>query len=233
MTATPPLWDSVQAWILAGGRSSRMGADKALLRVHGTTLLDAALAAVSRCGAVVVVGPDRDTLAARDEHPEHGEEADTPPAVVVREDPPHSGPVEGLRAAAAATGRAVSPTWTLLLPCDLPHPDEVVERLLVAIDAHPQAEAVARRRGGRMQWPTGVYRTDRLLSALTSDAVSLGRVLGGLEPVAVDDDDRTLDDLDTPEDVLAHERLCSRGAADTAPTHRIPTRPLSSRGGPR
>lgn len=49
---------SVTAFVLAGGQSSRMGSDKALLTFHGETLLARALnVAAAVAGRVVIVGP--------------------------------------------------------------------------------------------------------------------------------------------------------------------------------
>lgn len=50
--------DSVTAFVLAGGRSSRMGCDKALLLFHGETLLQRTLqTAEAAVGKTVIVGP--------------------------------------------------------------------------------------------------------------------------------------------------------------------------------
>ena len=46
--------------VLAGGRSSRMGRDKALLEIDGCTLLDRAVALLHEAGAAtVIVSGDR------------------------------------------------------------------------------------------------------------------------------------------------------------------------------
>src|ERR1039457_4772589 len=52
---------SRMGFLLAGGKSSRMGADKAFLDVRGQTLLDRALTVMGDvCGKVTIVGdPDK------------------------------------------------------------------------------------------------------------------------------------------------------------------------------
>jgi molybdopterin-guanine dinucleotide biosynthesis protein A len=50
--------EAITGFILAGGKSSRMGTDKALLTVHGKTMIDHAIAeARSICDDVLIVGP--------------------------------------------------------------------------------------------------------------------------------------------------------------------------------
>jgi molybdenum cofactor guanylyltransferase len=50
--------DPITGFILAGGKSSRMGTEKGLLSVHGKTLIDHAIAqARSICDDVLIVGP--------------------------------------------------------------------------------------------------------------------------------------------------------------------------------
>ena len=75
------------AFILAGGKSSRMGEDKAFLRLNGKSLLETARELVSHvCGKVSVVG-DRARF---------GPEA-------IEDVYPDSGPLGGIHAALAAT----------------------------------------------------------------------------------------------------------------------------------
>jgi molybdenum cofactor guanylyltransferase len=50
--------EAITGFIVAGGKSSRMGTEKALLTVHGKTLIDHAIAeARSICEDVLIVGP--------------------------------------------------------------------------------------------------------------------------------------------------------------------------------
>src|SRR6185437_8567303 len=69
----------LRAIILAGGASTRLGADKPEQLVGGRRLLDIAVTAVADADAVVVVGPPREVPTG---------------VTVVREDPPGRGPVD-------------------------------------------------------------------------------------------------------------------------------------------
>lgn len=85
------------AVILAGGRAGRLGGiAKPLATIGGTTLLDLAIAAVPAGSEIVVVGPPELRVPAE--------------VLLVREDPPFSGPVAALAAGVAALRSAVPPT---------------------------------------------------------------------------------------------------------------------------
>lgn len=156
----------IGAIVLAGGRGARLGGvDKAGVELDGERLVDRVVAAARARGAdpVVVVGPGRPAL---------------PDAVVVREDPPFSGPLaalvaglEALSAAVAPPGAAAAavphpgPSWTLLLSCDLVDPAGVCGELTAALSSG-SAEGVdgmlLRDPEGRRQWLAGLYRTEAL-----------------------------------------------------------------------
>jgi molybdopterin-guanine dinucleotide biosynthesis protein A len=70
--------------VLAGGRSSRFGSDKAMAMLDGRPLIDHAIAAGPHCAAVVVCGRD---------HPGHVCLADRPA--------PDMGPLGAINAACA------------------------------------------------------------------------------------------------------------------------------------
>src|SRR5512146_799952 len=96
----------VTAFILAGGRSERMGQDKATMRLaSGRTLLENALAVTGTiAGQVGIVGP-RQKYAA---HAWVGE--------IVEDAFPDRGPLAGIHAALAKT----TTEWNVILAVDLP-----------------------------------------------------------------------------------------------------------------
>lgn len=186
------------AVLLAGGRASRMGGvDKPGLLVDGVSMRDRAIAAVVSVGAspVVVVGPEPAASgASRD-------------AVRwVREDPPFSGPAAAVVTGLTAEG-ADATEWTLLLACDLPHPDIAVARLISGIPALPPESdgACLVDETGRAQWLAGAYRTAALVSA-ASALPDGGRdqpvraLLAGLSVELLTDSGAGARDVDTWED---------------------------------
>jgi len=94
--------ENVTAFVLAGGRSSRMGADKALLSFRNQTLLARALeTATAVAGRVVIVGP-------RERYAAYGD--------VVEDSYSDCGPLAGIHAALAASQTELN----LMLSVDMP-----------------------------------------------------------------------------------------------------------------
>jgi molybdenum cofactor guanylyltransferase len=93
----------VEGFVLAGGRSSRMGRDKALLQVDGRPLVEVALDKLRRMGVAAprIAGAQTDLSS-------H--------ARVVPDLHPGCGPLSGIEAALAATTRPLN----LFLPVDMP-----------------------------------------------------------------------------------------------------------------
>ncbi len=92
----------ISGYVLAGGRSSRMGRDKALLELAGKPLVEHALIKLRRiCAEVAVLS---------------GSAALERFAPVVRDLHPGCGPMSGLEAALAHA----SHDWSLVLPVDVP-----------------------------------------------------------------------------------------------------------------
>ena len=184
----PPL----AAIVLAGGRSTRFGADKLDVDVHGTPLVAHGIAAAAAAGAsVVVVGPGREGIPAD--------------VVVVREDPPLSGPY-----AAVATGlAAIDPAAevVLVMAGDLVDPGAMLPRLLDALTAAGAADvAVAVDPSGLRQPLLAAYRVLPLLGGVAGvDPTNRAarELLDGLHVVEVRDDAGATRDIDTPDDLAA------------------------------
>lgn len=154
----------VDAIILAGGRSSRLGGvAKASLLHDGRTLLQLAIEAARLTdGAIVVVGPDAETtepVRFVREHPAFGGPAAAIAAGLraLREEEPSSAP---LRSPGRSRGVAV-------LACDMPGAAPALAVLLetaaLAADPEPGVDGwIVVDAGGRDQPLLGVYRSDAL-----------------------------------------------------------------------
>lgn len=196
--ATPLPHDAV---LLAGGRASRLGGvDKTALVADGATLLDHALAAASGAAQVVLVGvrPDADRQALLG-----------PDTIIrTREDPPFAGPVAALAAGLAAV--PIGTAWTLVLACDLVHPERATALLLDAAGATaPRDGCIAVDEDGRRQPLLALYRTEALGDALDRlreasgglEDLSMRRLLAALDLVEVPLPSVLCADIDSAEDV--------------------------------
>jgi molybdenum cofactor guanylyltransferase len=185
------------AAVLAGGASTRMGRDKATLAVGGARLGEIALAAAARVAdPVVLVAPE-------------GHPARRLPARVVAD--PGLGPL----AALAAALDALDAGHVLVLAAD--HPGLRVELLAHLAGIAGRGEAVACRRGPRLEPLVAVYERVPALAAARARLAgaagdrSLLGLLAGLRTVVVeepewrplDPDGRSFVDLDDPADLAA------------------------------
>lgn len=132
----------LSAVLLAGGRSTRFGSDKASLIWRGETLMDRGLSVLSCVTSNVRVslpaGTDQDPRA-WDDVRERG--------IVIEDDPPGVGPAGGLHAALKTSSSA----WLLLLAIDLPRvgvPE--IRRLLAAPRGPSGVVAGVMRTGGNL-----------------------------------------------------------------------------------
>jgi molybdopterin-guanine dinucleotide biosynthesis protein A len=114
---------SIEGFILAGGKSSRMGTAKAELMIGGISMIDRAarvLSSIAAGGITVVGGPRNSThglLSIPDPDPVIGSELNT-------------GAIVGVQAAfAAARG-----DWIAVLACDLPFVSGELLQMLARID---------------------------------------------------------------------------------------------------
>jgi molybdopterin-guanine dinucleotide biosynthesis protein A len=189
----------VAAAVLAGGASRRMGRDKATLAVGGVELASVALAAAARVADPVV-------LVAPEGHPARRLAA-----------APVADPGRGPLAALAAALAALDADHVLVLAGD--HPGLRVELLAHLVGLAAGAEAVACRRGPRLEPLVAVYRRAPALALararLAEEAGdhSLTGLLAGLRTLvveeprwrALDPDGRSFVDLDDPADLEAWE----------------------------
>lgn len=213
MSSSPRDGIALDAIILAGGRSSRLGGSpKAELVVGSQRLVDIAVDAAAASGArrTVVVGPDG--LVAL-------------PVITTREQPPFGGPVAGLAAGLVALDRLdaddeasdhpdnadrgdpadSADRWVLVLTCDLPLAGAAAAEL-VAAAAHARREVDGiHLDDGRPQWLPAVYRCEALARALAALDDPRGASMRGLAAhltlTTMPDRDGLTADVDTWQDV--------------------------------
>jgi molybdopterin-guanine dinucleotide biosynthesis protein A len=189
---------SVSAIVLAGGRSSRFGADKLAADLGGRSVLERTIEAVgSVAGEVLVIG----------------RRGRVPGVTYVADDRPFEGPLAGL----AAGLRRASGTLVIAVAGDMPSIEPAVLRLLVGrLDA--AAAAVLDEAGVRRPLPIAAKREAALVAAeaaLAGGERSLRSLLDRLETASVPEGEwRSVDpsadslaDIDTPADL---ERLRTR-----------------------
>ena len=161
------------AVILAGGRSSRLGGEpKANLVMGQEPLLVRALRAADGAVRTAVAGPAslRGMLTAADFS-----------GILVREDPPFSGPAAAVGAALTALGERTSgrpgpSPWTLVLACDMPQAHEAVRALLAEAELDPAKSVLAVDSGGRTQPLAALYRTEDLAAAVDARSGELANL---------------------------------------------------------
>jgi molybdenum cofactor guanylyltransferase len=134
------------AWILAGGRSSRMGTDKALLEIDGQPLVAHVADTVSKvCGPVAIVGdPGR-----------YGDLALSMRLRVIPDSHAGQGPLAGIEAALSATNCEAN----LVVACDMPNLDPGILEELFAVQTAFAADCVVPQYADRKTEPIcAVYR---------------------------------------------------------------------------
>lgn len=143
---------SVAGLVLTGGASRRLGVDKSTLVLDGETLAGrAARVLAALCERVLEVGPGVTELHA------------------VRETPAGAGPLAALAAGSATLAASGAITSVVLLACDLPWVEPVLDALVaVALDDLPTIVAVVPvDDDGRRQYVCARYGPSALLRAST------------------------------------------------------------------
>lgn len=196
----------VTAFILAGGKSTRMGQDKALVELDGETLLARTLRkARAVADRVCIVG-------SREKFELFGP--------VIEDVYAERGPLGGIHAALQATMSELN----LVLAVDMPFLPETALKYLLEQARGCDATVVVPRVGGFNQTLCAVYRLE--FAALAAEALAAGnnkidplyaqtsvRVLGEEELAEVDIVPAMFDNLNTPHDL---ERATRTRPARTA-----------------
>jgi molybdopterin-guanine dinucleotide biosynthesis protein A len=144
----------MNGFILAGGRSTRMGSDKALLNYAGRPLIAHAVAVLQDAGLTPHILGTRPDLAGY--------------APVIEDLHPGCGPLGGIEAALASSGSE----WNVFLPVDLPLLPAVFLRYLLERAMITGAPATIPTLGGQRQPLCAVY--GRSLHAGVAAALQAG-----------------------------------------------------------
>lgn len=144
-----------EGFVLAGGRSSRMGTDKARLKIGRETFIERAakiLSDVCRGRVKIVFNQDQ-------------EAEDFPAFECVRDHFSERGAPGGIHAALSNS----KSEWTIILACDLPMiTEDIIFKLAeIALNAAPEIAAVVPYQpDGRLQPLCAVYRKSACLAPL-------------------------------------------------------------------
>ncbi|MBL8580871.1 MAG: molybdenum cofactor guanylyltransferase MobA [Rhizobiaceae bacterium] len=202
---------SVAGLVLAGGRGSRLGADKAMAELGGLSLAQRSAGRLRPQVAALAISANGDPR-------RFGPGS---PPVLADVVPGFRGPLAGILSGliwATAQGPC---RWMATVAVDTPFfPADLVARLLAAAAPHPELIAVARSRG-RLHpvfalWPLGCLPA--LDAALRRE--DGGKVMAfidgqGYVPVDFDDEASGIDpffNINTPEDLAEARKLLNRPA---------------------
>jgi molybdopterin-guanine dinucleotide biosynthesis protein A len=143
MNLTDSLYPDVTGVLLAGGRSRRMGCDKALLQINGQPLYLRVIAVMQELFKQILIAGDRPDL----ELPNIQSHADSYP---------------GSSLAGIHTGlSAATSDWIFIAPCDMPYPDRRIFELL--LQRRDQVSAVIASTAGMPEPVFGLYHRSCLL----------------------------------------------------------------------
>lgn len=189
---TPGSWSVI---VLTGGMGRRLGGrDKAAITVLGTTLLDHVIGGLPDDVPVVVAGPGRPTPR---------------PVTFCVEDPPGSGPVAGIAAAA----HAIATPYVAVIAVDLPWSAPFVVDLVGELAGTDHDVLIPIDGDGRRQLLCSAWRTASLHEALERLGKPHQRAVRDLvdgarvgERALSEAELSMLADIDTPEDLERAQR---------------------------
>jgi molybdopterin-guanine dinucleotide biosynthesis protein A len=198
----------VHGFVLAGGKSSRMGEDKALLRFGGKPMVEIAVEKLRAICAEVGIAGNRDDLAAY--------------APVVQEMRSDVGPAAGVEAGL----RAATQPWVMFVPVDVPlMPVDLLRRWAAEVVSLPGLSAsnlyyernqpafCMVRRECAERFSAALESGERRLSQLLRRAGEGGHRVHDLSELYAEHDypveqasDRWFANVNTPEDLMRVER---------------------------
>ena len=204
---------SRMAFLLAGGKSSRMGADKAFLDFGGQTLLDRALTALGAvCDRVTIVGDPVKFAKYGSAQSASTKSASTKYRAVVPDIFPGCGPLAGIHAALLDSLADLN----LMLAVDMPFVSSQLLAFLFAVAENNDAIVTVPRSSKALQPLCAVYRRDFVPVAEQAlragnykidaafSAVSV-RVIEEVELTAAGFSERSFFNVNTPRDRRAAE----------------------------
>jgi molybdopterin-guanine dinucleotide biosynthesis protein A len=190
----------IDAIVLAGGRSSRLGGvPKSGLLYRNRALLEHAVASVRTSRRTVVVG---DVVVGDADAGRQSRQV-----LITREDPPFGGPAAGIAAGIALLART-DPTpsdYLIVIACDMPRIAAATAMLLEPLPCPPHIDGIiARDAEGRLQPLAAVYRTTALSDAVERrqrsgdvHGLSVFELIAGLNLAPVTVPRGSTDDIDT------------------------------------
>jgi len=200
----------VAAFILAGGASSRMGSDKALMKFAGETLIvRTARLLEPLVSRVTVIGPSGPYL-------RFGLQTVPDRIPGMRKVAAYQGPLAGIVTALGVT----SSPWNLILACDLPYLTGEWIELLLSRAVQSYAQAFLPRTPGGLEPLAAVYRREAYTPLAEAFRKGVRKVTDALalipvETFALEDfggfqhNDLVLMNMNTPEDLKSAEKWWS------------------------
>ncbi len=158
----------VTAFILTGGKSQRMGQDKALLKLSsGITLLEHAIAVAGAVvGEVRIVGP-------RERYAHFAWAGE-----IIEDIFPERGPLGGIHAGLSSS----ESEWNLFLAVDLPRATPALLTFLVQKAKQQGSQVTVPRVGDRLQPLCSVYRCDFLQRAAQALESNRNKIDAAFDP---------------------------------------------------
>jgi molybdenum cofactor guanylyltransferase len=184
--------EAFAAFVLTGGKSARMGRDKALMPIDGVPMAKRVAGALEQAGAATVTCVGGDLVALR------------ALGLVAVVDEWEAGPLGGVISSLGATGASLS----LLAPCDLLDPNpSALRELVVALHHTDDAMVAVPVVGGVWRPLPAAIRTScraQLLEAFNAGERAVHRAIDPLPRVEVAAG--PFADADTPEDLAKGPR---------------------------